>query len=254
MKLGNIAVTINLQGMKKIISLMLFITSIVCFTACSNEEELPNIPTSRYMKVGESFNLGYASNWVSSNTFAATVDNEGVVSAVRKGEANIYSTDKDLSCYISVSPSYTLYNDPISQWGISKNSVISKKGTPNSETSTLLTYNTSSTITPIEMYLFENNSLKASAIVVKTSYTDELVEHLSQRFKPAAVDVENYSLYFIDGETLSTTETYVLAQLYNTSYWLVMYSQNTSTRSAVNQNELFEIVKSEIESIGIIKE
>ena len=241
--------------MKKVFSLMWFITSIVCLTACSSdEEELPIIPNNRYMKVGESFNLGYASNWVSSNTFSATVDNSGVITAIRKGTANIYSTSKDLSCYISVLPSYTLYNDPISQWGISKNSIISKKGTPNSETSTLLSYNTSSTITPIEMYLFENNSLKASAVVVKTSYTDELVEHLSQRFKPAAVDVENYSLYFIDGETLSTTETYVVAQLYNTSYWLVMYSQNTSTRSTVNKNELFEIVKSEIESMGIIKE
>ena len=56
---------------------MLLITSILCFTACSgdNKEERPNIPTSRYMKVGEDFNLGYQSDWVSSNTFAATVDN-----------------------------------------------------------------------------------------------------------------------------------------------------------------------------------
>ena len=234
---------------------MLIIASFVCVCSCSdNNEERINIPSSRNMKVGESFNLGYPSNWVSSNTFSAKVDNNGVITAIRKGTANIYSTSKDLSCYISVSPSYTLYNDPILQWGISKNSVISKKGTPDSETSTVLTYNTSSTTTPIEMYLFENNSLKASAILVKTSYSDELVEHLSQRFKPAAVDVENYSLYFIDAETLSDSETIVLAQLYNTSYWLVMYSQNTSTRSAVNQNELFEIVKSEIESIGIIEE
>ena len=84
--------------MKKILSMMLIMTSLVCFVSCSNdEEERPNIPTSRYMKVGESFNLGYQSDWVSSNTFAATVDNMGVITAVRKGTANIYSTNKDLS-------------------------------------------------------------------------------------------------------------------------------------------------------------
>ena len=242
--------------MKKCFSLMLLITSIVCFTACSSddEEERPNIPTSHYMKVGESFNLGYKSNWTSSNIFAATVDNEGVVTAVRKGTANIYSTSKDLSCYISVSPSYTLYSDPITQWGSSKSSIKSKKGTPSSESETLLSYNISSTITPLEMYLFENNRLEASAIAVKTLYSDELVEHLLQRYKALTVDKENYSLYFIDAGTVSDCETIVMAQLYNTSFWLVMYMENTTTRSAVNQTELFEKVKSEIESIGIIKE
>lgn len=235
---------------------MLLITSIVCLTACSSddEEERPNIPTSHYMKVGESFNLGYKSNWTSSNTFAATVDNEGVVTAVRKGTANIYSTNKDLSCYISVSPSYTLYSDPITQWGVSKNSVISKKGTADSNVDSGLGYSTGNSIAPIEMYLFKNDKLYASAILVKTTYSDELLEHLLQRYKPVYVDTENSSFYFIDAETVADTETAVVAQLYNVNYWQVMYMENTTTRSAVNQTELFEKVKSEIESIGIIKE
>ena len=235
--------------------MMLMMTSLVCFTACSgdNEEESPNIPTNRYMKVGESFNLGYKSDWVSSNTFAATVDDAGVVSAVRKGTANIYSTSKDLSCSISVSPSYTLYNDPIIDWGLSKSSIRSRKGTPDNETSKMFTYNTGSTVIPLEMYMFENNQLVSTAIAVNTSYTDELAEHLSQRYKPINVDTENYNIYFIDAETIADAETVVVAQLYNTSYWLVMYMENTSTRSAVTQNELFEIFKSEVESIGIFK-
>lgn len=242
--------------MKKMFSLMLLITSIVCFTACSSddEEERPNIPTSHYMKVGESFNLGYQSDWVSSNTFAATVDNMGVITAVRKGTANIYSTSKDLSCNVSVSPTYTLYSEPITQWGVSKNSVISKKGTADSNVDSGLGYSTGNSIAPLEMYLFKNDKLYASAILVKTTYSDELVEHLSQRYKPVYVDTENYSFYFIDAETVADTETVVVAQLYNVNYWQVMYMENTTTRSAINENELFEIVKSEIESIGIIEE
>lgn len=236
--------------MKKMFSLMLVMTSILCFTACSSddEEKLPNIPNSKYIKVGESFDLGYECNWVSSNTFSVTVNNSGVIKGVRKGTAYVYSKDKDLECYVSVSPSYTLYNEPIIDWGISKSSIRSRKGTPDSENSTTFTYNTNSTITPIEMYLFKDNQLAASAIVVKTSYTDELVEHLSQRFKPATVDIENYRLYFIDAETISETETAVVAQLYNTSYWLVMYSEYTSTRSVTNNTELFDTMISELKS------
>ena len=251
--------------MKKIFSLMLVITSILCFTACSgDDEEGPNIPTSHNMKVGEILNFKYKSNWASSNTFVATVDNNGVVTAIRKGDANIYSTDKDLSCYISVSPSFTLYNDPITDWGSSKSSIISRKGTPDNETTedsedgerTLLSYYPSLTITPIEMYIFEDNLLASSAIAVATSYTEELLEHLSQRSIPVAVDLENFSLYFIDAETFEDAETIIWAQLFNENYWLVMYmyTQNTISRSAVNQNELFERLKSKVESIGIIKE
>ena len=106
------------------------------------------------------------------------------------------------------------------------------------------------------MYIFEDNLLASSAIAVATSYTEELLEHLSQRSIPVAVDLENFSLYFIDAETFEDAETIIWAQLFNENYWLVMYmyTQNTISRSAVNQNELFERLKSKVESIGIIKE
>lgn len=234
--------------MKKVFSLMLIITSIVCVYSCSNDnEERINIPSSRNMKVGESFNLGYPSNWISSNTFAATVNNEGVISAVRKGDANIYSTDKDLSCQITISPSYTLYNEPIIQWGISKSSVKSQKGTPDSETTTLLTYDTNNTIAPEERYLFEDNKLKASAIFVKSTYTSEIVEHLAQRYKAAFYDDEEDVAYFIDAETLSEAETIATVSLSNISYWVVMYYRNTVTRSSENHKEVFKTLASDIE-------
>ena len=75
-----------------------------------------------------------------------------------------------------------------------------------------------------------------------------------QRYQAIYADTENYSLYFIDAETIDDTETIVVAQLYDLNYWQVIYMENTTTKGAVNQNELFEKVKSEIVSLGIIKE
>lgn len=242
--------------MKKMLSMMLIMASIVCLFSCSSddEEERPNIPTNRYMKVGESFDLGYESNWVSSNTFSVAVDNSGVVSGVRKGTANVYSRDKNLSCYISVSPSYTLYDEPITNWGTSKSSVLSEKGEPDSDGETTISYYTNSSVAPIEMYLFENGRLEASAIAVKTSCSEELVKHLSQRFKAVGVDTNNYNFSFMDAESLSDAKTVVVGQLYNTTYWLVMYMPNTNTRSANSDSKLFEAILSNFKLNGDILE
>lgn len=244
--------------MKKIFSVMLLAASVVCLTACSGDDEevRPNIPAGRDMKVGETYNLGYKAQWESSNKYAATVNNEGVVSAVRKGIAKIYSRQENLWCIVSVTPSYTLYNEPIMQWGISKNSLKSQKGTPDQESSEVLTYKTGNSVVPIEMYLYENNELTSSAVAVKTTYTEEMVEHLVQRYVPVELDVENYHAYFVSPTPSGEVEMYVLNQLYNTSYWLVMYAKSSSstTRSASEQAELFEKMKAELSTIEVMAE
>lgn len=244
--------------MKKIFSVMLLAASFVCLTACSGDDEevRPNIPAGRDMKVGETYNLGYKAQWESSNKYAATVNNEGIVSAVRKGIARIYSRQENLWCVVSVTPSYTLYNEPIMQWGISKNSLKSQKGTPDQESSEVLTYKTGNSVVPIEMYQYKNNELTSSAVAVKTTYTEEMVEHLIQRYVPVELDIENNHAYFVSPTPSGEIEMYVLNQLYNTSYWLVMYAKSSSstTRSSSEQAELFEKMKKEFSTIDIMEE
>lgn len=244
--------------MKRKFSMMLLVASVVCLTACSGDEKevRPSIPASRNMKVGESFNLGYSTDWTTSNKYAATVNNEGVVTAVRKGTAKIYSRQENLSCAVSVVPSYTLYNEPIVTWGITKNELIARKGTPDQESSKVLTYKTENSVVPMEMYQYENNKLTSSAVAVKTTYTEEMVEHLIQRYVPVELDIENNHAYFVSPTSSGEIEMYVLNQLYNTSYWLVMYAKSSSstTRSASEQAELFEKMKEELSAIEIMAE
>lgn len=237
--------------MKKMLSMMLIMASLLCNFSCSSddeEDEKIRVPSSCQLKVGEKFNLGYQGNWVSKNPFSATVDFNGIVSAVRQGSAIVQIKEKKLTCNITVSPSYTLYTEPITQWGLSRSSIINKKGTPDSSSSTVIGYKNSSTIVPLEMYLFEDDKLSSSAVVVKTTYTSELIEHLSQRFMPATVDMDNYRLYFLDAETLSESKNVVVADLYNTSHWLVMYMQKPDTKSIVDEKALFNSFSSLLNS------
>lgn len=238
--------------MRKLLSMMLIMASFVCFTSCSDddEEKSPSIPATYDMLVGESFSLNFKNKWNSSNTFVATVDENGVVKAERKGTARIYSGDNKYSCMISVSPSYTLYDDPITDWGISKNSLKSKRGTPDSENSTSLSYKTNKSYAPIELYLFENNRLQSAGVIVSTSYTDEMLEHLNQRYKAVSVDVDDYYVYYIDAKNLSDAETVIIAQLYNYSYWIVGYMKYTDTKSSIQRDFSLNPLMSELDKLN----
>ena len=102
--------------------------------------------------------------------------------------------------------------------------------------------------------MFENNKLTSSAKLVKTTYTDQLVDHLMQRYMPLTVDTENYNVYFIDEETPDKANTVVGASLYNTSYWSVVYMPNPSnTRGNMDKEALFDSFRKEIESLCVIK-
>lgn len=233
--------------MRKCLSMMLIMASFVCLSSCSSDDDnnAPEIPDYKKLYVGDSFELGYKSNWVSTNKFAATVNSNGTVKAERVGNSYINSYDDDLSCYVEIYPSYTLYNDLVTQWGISKERLVSYCGSNYTSSGNLIGYTTNSDITPIIMYGFENGGLYIAAITVKTTYTEELIKHLEQRYKLLAVDTEDYNLYCIDADELSDAETVVIASLYNSNYWFVVYMPNTTSRSALNNKELIDNIKKE---------
>lgn len=245
------------NNMKKFFSMMLIMASVVfVFSSCSEEKEEvgPDIPSTINLKVGEYYNLKHTAAWESSKTFVATVDGAGVITAKRAGKAEISAYNLSKKCYVNVVASYTLYDEPVTKWGISKSELKRLKGTPDNDTGTVYGYNCNSSYAPMEAYMFENNKLTSSAKLVKTTYTDQLVDHLMQRYMPLTVDTENYNIYFIDEETPNKANTVVGASLYKTSYWMVVYIPNPSnTRGNMDKEALFDSFRKEIESLCVIK-
>lgn len=211
--------------MKKMLSLMLA-ASLFCLASCKEEVETPEIkvPASLEMKVGESYDLKVTSEWVSTNEYVASVTPAGVITANVQGEANILSNSSDLSCKVTVIPSYTLYAEPLMEWGITVDNLKSKKGTPESEEDGILTYMVESNVIFSEMYMFEEEVLTASAVILNSEFTDEMAAHLGQRYLVVDVDTETYTMIFVD----TKEETMVYAQLYaeeegSEPYWIVSY-------------------------------
>ncbi|MBR5476200.1 MAG: hypothetical protein IKV17_05215 [Bacteroidaceae bacterium] len=257
--------------MKRTFSLMLLIASITCLSSClsENDKSPSNIPTEHFMAVGENFNLEYKSNWKSSNTFAATVDKEGVITAVRVGEAKIYSTKEDLSCNVYIYPSYSLYSDPITEGGISKNEVKELLGTPYSEKvigeeegGEIIVYETNNNIAPFELYMFANDSLIISAVGVNASYSEKLTTHLSQQYKFLNYNEAEEIISFIDAETIDEVNTIVTITPYPNypNLLLVMYILNPNaeddieTKATRSGSNLFDKISSELLPVNISQE
>ena len=208
--------------------MLLFASMAVLFVGCEKENgtggngSIVNVPSQVSVKVGQTHNLGSSQSWSSSNTFVATVSNSGIIAGQHVGKCSVSCADG--SCQVNVLANINLFQDPITQWGLSKSQVIAKQGYDYEETDNGdLAYETGSSIAPYLGYSFENGGLSMTILFVKTSYTNQVVDHLSERYK--FMYKEGSSFVFINGNTTSESNTMVILRYYNSSYWAVVYSK-----------------------------
>lgn len=181
-----------------------------------------NVPSQASVKVGQTYNLGSAQSWSSSNTFVATVSNDGIITGQHVGSCTVSCPYG--SCRVTVSATMNLFPDPITQWGLSKSQVIAQAGYNYQETANGdLAYETGNSVAPYLGYSFENGGLSMTMLFVKTAYTNQVVDHLSERYK--FMYKEGSSFVHIDGNTLNESKTMVILRYYNSSYWAVVYSK-----------------------------
>lgn len=226
--------------MKKILTMMLIMASFFNFYSCSEDkDEAPTVPSDITLKVGETYELKLKAEWKSENPFVATVNNNGTITAQKVGATEIYATNNDLSSSVKVLANYTLYRDPYTNWGASINSITKALGTPDkNETEdgvTTLTYTSSDSNVPLEMYMFDNNKLTSSAVLVNIIFEEELIKHLQERYN--LIEAEEGAYFFINAQTMSDATTLVMAMEFMSDYWMVIYIDASSADGTMSNKK-----------------
>ena len=184
----------------KYLSLMLLCAAMsLSFTACSDDENgAQNLSQNELSLItGQSAKLIYNGDctWKSDEPLIAEVDNNGNVTANRVGETTIWANDE--SCKVKVSPKYNTYMEPCIDWGASESEVTNfMNGYENlgKNGNTLGFGDMDNEI--VYMYMFENNSLTASAIGANfISKGEEITDFLLERYVVVAVDNSDYIYY-----------------------------------------------------------
>ena len=224
-----------------IVSILLILFLSTSLFSCGNDEPKSSIPATQNVYVGSHFNIGDDGNWVSSNKFVATVE-DGFVKGVHVGEC-VISNGKQI-CIITVIPTSHFIEEPTIEWGISKDQIISKYGDDYTSSREIIGYLTNyPETTPLVMFGFINNWLSASAILVSTKYTDQMVDFLIERYQPIKMD--GYDSYFVNGYTPESTTLATKVSLLNDDYWNVIYVPYSSSRLSseyIDHEDLFGLI------------
>ena len=189
-----------------------------------------------------------------ANEFVAYVTKDNTVAAFHIGKTDLTVNGKK-NIELTVTPKYTLYDDPVTNWGCDQAYVKSnqKQGTlsPKSNAQNLV-YDNVGKSRGI-MYTFENGKLKSVGAVVSTSYTKEYANYLAERYMMLPIEKDNQTYFIgVDALTKEQAKTIVILQVYDYLNLIAVYlpvKDYNKTRGVSNLNELIESAKKKYKAI-----
>lgn len=165
--------------------------------------------------------------WTVDDDYVAKVDADGLLTAMFVGETRVKATDsKGKTAYASVvvNPQYNTYKEPYVGWGASKSEVLSHDTREvSSESETLVVLDGGSDAAELVSYGFGESGLEAVIVIVKTSYSAEIVKFLGERYRPVGANDE--IVMFSNDNVL------VGVKVQNYKYLLITYIPNTTNKS-----------------------
>lgn len=227
--------------MKKFLPKMLLCAIVsFLFVACSDDDDKIKISKqSISMFAKEEYQLTVNTNdevvWSSEDEFIATIpDNDGKVIANHVGKT--YIKADDAMCEVIVKAKHDLYEDPITQWGLTRDEVIKLLGTPKSTSDKIISYDTNNAKAPLIAYLFDDEGkLYAACPYVKTIYTETLLDFLIERYLLIDADIEKLSATFINANTIAKSTMLIeMSPEKSLTYYMVIYLDMNKTRTIDN--------------------
>ena len=212
---------------------------IITSNSCKEEDVITLNITEKTLNYDDEFQIEAGSNslitYSVQNEYHASVSETGLVKAQYVGVTNIIleNAEDRKTVKITVEPRYNLYPEPNVYFGESKSSIISKFGWDYVESESAIAYENYATSAPIIMFTFDDfDKLSGYAIMVNTLYSSTLADFLMERYLVAGIDNDVY--YFINGLSIASATTAIMLELYNVSYWMVLYVPNTASNKILD--------------------
>lgn len=241
--------------MKKLLCLLFVVT---LFTACSSDDNNNDDINLKTSDVTLYYNdeaqieakSDYKITYSSENEYYASVDDKGLIKAGRVGETMITLTNGKVSKSLKVAVKAKddrFYTEPNIQFGISRNDLINKLGTPDFATENGIAYDNHSTNVPQVGYIFDsNNKLQASYVLVSTSQSSRLGAFLDERYFP--IGSEDYNIYFINSLLTQTPTMGIGTTLYYLEHWMVVYvPYNDNNKKSTSDSQ--SLLKKELDQL-----
>lgn len=165
--------------------------------------------------------------WSIENPFVATINSQGIVTAIHVGQTRIFAKSGNSSkmCNVTVSPQYTTFTEPLTEFGENKAYIISKLGAPNTQSDNIIAYGTA-TDYQVTSYTFENDKLTMCTVALRA--TDSRVLQLPlffiERYEMKSSKINGMTAYY-NASNENDASMYVLFDpQYSAGHYWIYYS------------------------------
>lgn len=219
--------------------IFIFLTFLLAVVSCKKDEPvvvLTVLDENIELYAGQTYQIaptgGSNFTYISDNNYVADVSSSGLVTANKVGRAKILVTSSagSVPVYLKVEAKNNLYSEPITDWNLTKNEIISRLGTPQSVTESSISYTSSNPAIILYAYSFDILSkLKGSGVAVFSSYVDSLSEFLEERYK--FYDSSGDIIMYINGNDYNSATIIVGVTVANDGSLLVAYVKRAGQKS-----------------------
>ncbi|MFA5444557.1 MAG: hypothetical protein WC128_05160 [Bacteroidales bacterium] len=126
-----------------------------------------------------------------------------------------------------------LYPDPVLEFGLSRTNVIQRLGAPYIAAKDGIVYANFSRAAPYVMYVFQNDQLSGTLVMVLSSFTKPLAAYLVEKYLPVVTEGEPY--FFINSTAEQEPTILVAVTLGKAKFWNVVYLPSYSADPAIHR-------------------